>query len=613
MARLKEKKSTDLKAKRRSLPDLDNTHTKGKELALPQQQIESDDKDEPESADRDVDMSGIIDDNDDENGKDDVEEELERLVFGDSAGFREGLRDFGGAAVDDDEGDAQDDGLEGIADNDLFFTDVGGDNAPLLGQTEDEEEEKDRAAAAWEDSDDERVVVSLASVPRLRKLRRTEGEDLVTGKEYMRRLRRQFEMLNPVPDWASDATRPAKKRKVMNADDEDDMEIDDEEDVVAEPLGALLRDGGALVRRSEAAGGKKRKLRPETLDIQRTKDIEGTQPSAITSLSFHRELPLLLSSGPASTLYLHHIQPSPPAPSPNPLLTSLHVKGTPLETSAFHPKDTRVFLSARRRYFHVWDLESGRVEKVTRIYGHQTEQRTMEHFKLSPDGKLMALMGSAKKGGGVINILDAYTLQWSSQVRIESRGGIADFCWWSDSRGLTVVGKNGEVTEWDVQQQRVTARWQDEGAVGTTTLSMGGNNGFPGASIGTDRWVAIGSSSGVVNIYDRRAWLSNPTAAGAGSHQPIPKTPKPTRTLDQLTTPTSHLVFSPDGQMLIMASRWKKDALRIIHLPTCTVYKNWPTSNTPLGRITGVAFGPGSDVLAAANEAGKIRMWEIRS
>lgn len=234
---------------------------------------------------------------------------------------------------------------------------------------------------------------------------------------------------------------------------------------------------------------------------------------------------------------------------------------------------------------------------------------------MSPNGKLMALLGSAKKGGGVINILDAYTLQWSSQVRIESRGGIADFCWWSDGRGLTVVGKNGEVTEWDIKQQRVTARWQDEGAVGTTTLAMGGNNGFPGASIGSDRWVAIGSSSGVVNIYDRRAWLLNPASAASGSseQQHVPKQPKPTRTLDQLTTPTSHLVFSPDGQMLVMASRWKKDSLRIIHLPTCTVYKNWPTSNTPLGRITGVTFGPDSDVLAVANEAGKIRMWEIRS
>jgi U3 small nucleolar RNA-associated protein 18 len=33
--------------------------------------------------------------------------------------------------------------------------------------------------------------------------------------------------------------------------------------------------------------------------------------------------------------------------------------------------------------------------------------------------------------------------------------------------------------------------------------------------------------------------------------------------LDQLTTPISHLVFAPDGQFLVMASRWKRDALRL--------------------------------------------------
>jgi len=46
-------------------------------------------------------------------------------------------------------------------------------------------------APVWEDSDDERMMVSLASNPRLRKLRITESEDLVNGKEYMERLRRQ--------------------------------------------------------------------------------------------------------------------------------------------------------------------------------------------------------------------------------------------------------------------------------------------------------------------------------------------------------------------------------------------------------------------------------------
>jgi len=53
--------------------------------------------------------------------KDETEEELERLVFGDSEGFREGLRDF---KLDDDEAeedgnDSDASGLEGMDDADV--------------------------------------------------------------------------------------------------------------------------------------------------------------------------------------------------------------------------------------------------------------------------------------------------------------------------------------------------------------------------------------------------------------------------------------------------------------------------------------------------------------
>ena len=467
------------------------------------------------------------------------------------------------------------------------------------------------------------MLVSLASVPRLRKLRQTEAEDVVNGREYTKRLRRHFEILNPAPEWAQHAMQqPAPKRRRLSGNEDsennasdDDMDLDDDLPSVA-PLSKLLQNAENLVRQSGSGAGKKRKLRPEVIDIQRAKDIPGVQPSAITSLSFHPQLPLLLSSGPSSTLYLHHIASSPPAPTPNPLLTSMHIRGAPLSTTAFYPTDGRIFLSAKRRYFHVWNLNTGRVEKISRIYGQQHEQRTMERFKLSPDGNYMALLGSAKKGGGGINVLSAGSLQWVCQVRIESRGGIADFCWWRDSKGLCIAGKNGEITEWSVMEQRITARWQDEGAVGTTTIGLGGRHEFIKSAIGTDRWIATGSSSGIINIYDRRSWLASRQLA---SDQPVPQQPKPTKVLDQLTTPTSNLVFSPDGQLLAMASKWKRDAMRLVHLPSCTVFRNWPTSSTALGRITGVAFAGGEVVggdvhslLAVANEQGKIRLWEIR-
>ncbi|KAG5289372.1 U3 snoRNA associated protein [Histoplasma ohiense] len=596
--------------------------------------------------------------------KDATEERLERLLFGDAAGFHDALRDRDAGAMEialrdgasegedggvEEEEAQEEGGLEHVDDADLFFLDsgtAGVDDIELpIAQNTSNGQRENEPPAAWEDSDDERITVSLAKNNRLRKLRVTAEDDVVTGSEYIRRLRKQYERLHPAPDWANMSARAggrsAKRRKAGAAQSDDesvfgsdhmDTGTDGEHEMALQPLARLLQNAGNLTRGEDnVKSGGKRKLRQEVLDIQRMKDVGHGQPSAIESLTFHPHYSLLLSSGPASTLFLHHI--SPKSVSPNPLLTSLHVRRTPIHTSAFSPPTgNQIYFSGRRRYFHIWDLDTGKVEKVNGPADRREEQKSMERFKLSPCGRWMGVVGSARKGGGIVTILSTTTLQWVAQVRVDSHNGVADFAWWSDGEGMCVVGKNGEVSEWDGRQKRIVARWVDEGAVGATVISLGGKSGK--GQIGGDRWVAVGSSSGIVNVYDRRPWAvaaaeierkskgkkvdgemdfgNHRGGGGDGDEQcGIPRNPKPTRMLDQLTTPTSHLVFSADGQLLVMASRWKKDALRLIHLPSCTVYKNWPTSNTPFGRISAVAIAPTSDTLAVANEQGKIRLWEI--
>ena len=376
-----------------------------------------------------------------------------------------------------------------------------------------------------------------------------------------------------MPDWALPPKEGSRKQRrkssggaEVSSDGPGSEELNtDDEELSVKPLARLLRSAEPFTNNRASTDGKKRKLKPEVLDLQRTRDVSTLQPvstashalmcdadlqSAIESLSFHPHFPLLLSSGPASTIYLHHVAPT--LVPPNPLVTSLHIKHTPIKTAAFHPPTgDRIFFSGRRRYFHTWDLPLGNIQKTTRIYGHDGSQRTMEHFKLSPCGRWMGLISSERKGAGAVNILSAETCQWIAQVRIDGRGGLADFAWWRDDSGLTLVGKGGEVGEWSIHERRMLARWTDDGALGTTVLGLGGKGGED--SLGGDRWVAIGSSSGIVNIYDRRLW----------SQGEVPKLPKPTRVLDQLTTAISHLVFSADGQLLAIGSRWKRDALRL--------------------------------------------------
>ena len=141
---------------------------------------------------------------------------------------------------------------------------------------------------AWIDSDDERRIVSLASNPQLRKLRNTESEDLVNGKEYTKRLQRQFERLYPVPDWANPSAAnnvvEQKKRRPSNMSDNAEQSSTDDDgmsvgsdDMSTQPLAKLLQMTN-LTHPEYSASGTRRKLRPDVIDVHRLKDVGGAQP-----------------------------------------------------------------------------------------------------------------------------------------------------------------------------------------------------------------------------------------------------------------------------------------------------------------------------------------------
>ncbi|KAL2841212.1 WD40-repeat-containing domain protein [Aspergillus pseudodeflectus] len=553
--------------------------------------------------------------------KDDAERKLESLLFG-GDDFQSALKTgqdgdaLALANVSDESADEagdieEEEDLENIDDADLFFLDSGAgpvstelDESHVVPAGAEDDDEMNELPAVWHDSDDERITISLAGNNKLRKLRVAESEDIISGKEYIRRLRRQYLQLHPTPDWANPKLNKQPDEDEDDSDRVDEMDTDDEETQTTQPLAKLLQGMDFTKIETQGPTGGRPKLRKEVIGIQRLKDIGKDQPSAVTSLTFHPHYPLILSSGPASTLFIHHIAPD--APAPNPLLTSLHIRRTPITTSAFSsPNGNQIYASGRRRFFHIWDLNSGKVDKINGSADRREEQKSMERFKLSPCGRYIGLIGSTRKGGGVINIHNTGTAQWLAQVRVDGRGGIADFAWWGNGEGLTAANLNGEISEWDGHLNRIVARWKDAGGVGTTVLRLGGSLSQSQSSehsLGPDRYLAIGSKSGIVNIYDRSTWTSTS----------LPRNPEPLRALDQLVTPITQIEIAPDGQFLAMASETKKDALRLVHLPSCIVYRNWPTQSTPLGRVTSVAISPNSEYLAVGNERGRIRFWQIQ-
>ena len=162
------------------------------------------------------------------------------------------------------------------------------DLLPQSASDQDPTRSDDDNAAAWDDSDDERIVVSLASNTRTRKLRTERSEDLVNGKEYSKRLRRQFERLYPVPKWANPSAArkvaPTERRKLSTASESseannsaDDLSVGSD-NLSTNPLAKLLQNAHSLTQFTSTSSATRKKLLPEVIDIRRTKDIGTAQP-----------------------------------------------------------------------------------------------------------------------------------------------------------------------------------------------------------------------------------------------------------------------------------------------------------------------------------------------
>ncbi|CUM64226.1 uncharacterized protein PRCAT00001820001 [Priceomyces carsonii] len=544
--------------------------------------------------------------------KDDEELELEKLVFGDIEGFQTNLKKLDNlfeysSDDEDDTGDnfydvnsdiEENDNEGALLNNEMFFIDESGvdkvnedDNMEVDRKegSSDEDGDDSESDAVWEDSDDERIQISLMGSSKVKKLRSYEEETSINGKSFLRRLRSQFEKIYPKPEWVEKLEMDPE----IHLSDEyyDGDENDENRHRPGEnDSNAVLR---ILSSTQKFIINKQLKLiSPNKISISRLKDVshQNNSKAAIQSMSFHRSHPLLITGGFDRTVRVFHIDGKV-----NSMVTSLHFRNSPISTCQFSSIGTEdnqnvIFAAGRRRYMNKWDLNSGQVEKISRLYGHEKFQKSFEYFKISPKGTFIGLTGSS----GWCNILSGLTGQWVNGFKIE--GTIVDFEFSKDESFLIVINSAGDVWEYNLastfnsknMQSKIIRRWQDDGSVGVTKMKLGGQR---------DRWLAIGTNNGFVNLYDRNTFSNG--------------NPKPFKVIENLTTSVSNLSFSPDGQILCISSRAKRDALRLVHLPTGSVYANWPTSGTPLGRVTAVDFSPNNEILAIGNEAGKVTLWRL--
>ena len=53
---------------------------------------------------------------------------------------------------------------------------------------------------------------------------------------------------------------------------------------------------------------------------------------------------------------------------------------------------------------------------------------------------------------------------------------------------------------------------------------------------------------------------------------------------------TLQLAWHPSSELLSISSHSKKEAFRLVHAPSFSVFSNWPTASTPLHSVSSAAF-----------------------
>lgn len=458
----------------------------------------------------------------------------------------------------------------------LFFTDRSANSHLSVYEKDSEssdnltdEEEMKQRKPVWVDEEEEKANVNIATVNRLRKLRKEEDESTISGSEYVSRLRAQHVKLNPGTEWAQ------LDKKDSSYDDESS---DEEENRVvlagrhddAEPLGNILRTDEDLVVKTGA------KLLPGLLEYSRLVDANAEDPSngPINSVQFHRNAQLMLAAGLDRRLRFFQIDGKR-----NTKIQSIFLDDCPIKKASFTPDGSQVIVSGRRKFFYTFDLVKAKVDKIGPLVGR--EEKSLEVFEVSPDSSTIAFVGNE----GYILLVSSRTKELIGTLKMNGTARSIAFA--NNGQELLSSGGDGQVYHWDLRTRTCFHKAVDEGCINGTALCTS----FNGALF------AAGSDSGIVNVYNRHEFLG-------GKRKPI-------KAIENLTTKVDLLKFNNDAQILAICSGLKKNGLKLIHVPSFSVFSNFPLQNRSLEYPRSVDFSPGGGFLAVGNAAGRVLLYKL--
>jgi len=269
-------------------------------------------------------------------------------------------------------------------------------------------------------------------------------------------------------------------------------------------------------------------------------NLQAPAKSVLKSIQFHSNGQLLLAASLDRSLRLFQFDGRK-----NPKVQGVFLQDMPIYSAFFTNEGKEIMATGRRRFFYIYDIASGTVKRIPGIHGivHGLEKARGG----GPSSKYLAIPTIQ----GKIVILSSSTKSFLFELKMN--GSVENVTFSPDNSQLFSYGSAGEIFQWDLSMRKCIHKYKDEGSLKTTTLAISSNGVYH----------ATGSEIGVVNIYRSSEALEK-------------QNPIPLKRIFNLTTSVNNLLFNHSTQLLALSSNEKKNALKMAHLPSFTIFSNFP-------------------------------------
>ncbi|XP_003694351.1 U3 small nucleolar RNA-associated protein 18 homolog [Apis florea] len=306
--------------------------------------------------------------------------------------------------------------------------------------------------------------------------------------------------------------------------------------------------------------------------INKQTHIEGP---IVSSVEFHPSSTVALVAGTSGILSLFQIDGIE-----NNKLHTVQYKKFPISAAKFLRDGTEVLIGSQYYgHCHSYNLISGKTYKMLLPHGITN----MQKYEVSPDGKLLAICGRS----GEIFLLTTSSKELISTLKMNARCRALAFT--PDNNMLITHGDSNEMYIWDVNNRICIHRAIDDGCLSCASIAMSPNGQF----------LATGSKEGVVNVYNSKTVLQN-------------QNPVPLKIVLNFVTSITNLKFNSYSEILAIASDKKHNAFRMMHLPSFTVFSNFPTFQTNISMPQAIDFSPSSGYLAISNKSNTAFLYRLK-